>query len=331
MYIGTVIRSGSIKKGGELIHIDFNNKEIIKRKDIYPQNPSTENIDKNKRGNSRGCRGVFKLNEHIIACDFHTLLFFDSNLKVISRITDNAMVGLHELYFDERSMLLYLTSTTINTVVIINLKSMKIVERIYLNSVEKIVKDLELSKVSNLDFNIDYRTNSITKNLKKERNHMHLNAIAMYNDDLLILLNRKGIVYNLSKEEILFQNDSLIGGHNICVHENYLFSCNTLGHSLFIYSLKDKIVYKEIDILKYGKIRRINKIAQIINFFDSLFFLKRYKVVKTLFCRGLKVDGDYVFMGTSPAMVLKINWKNELLEDLFKISNNPRYCIHGLQ
>ncbi len=330
MYIGTVVRSGSIINGGKLLSIDFENKRINKSISIFPQNPSTEKVDTNKRGNSRGCRGIFKYNEFLVACDFHSLLFLDSNLEVKYKISDHGMVGLHELYFDEKNEKVYLTSTTINTIIVVDLKMRKVVDRIYLNSDEKIVKDLSLSSKKKINFDTDFRISSIAKDLKNDSDHMHLNAITMYKGDILVLLNRKGIIYNITKREIVLQHDNLIGGHNISISEDLLFSCNTLGHSLFIYSLEKKVVVKEIDIKKFKIIKFLDIKGKIINIIDSCFFLKRYKVVKSLFCRGLQIDGDFVFMGTSPAIVLKINWKNGTLIDSFKISSNPRVCVHGL-
>lgn len=44
MYVifGTVIRSAPVKKGGELVKLDWGNKNVIRRHTIYPKEPEIQ-------------------------------------------------------------------------------------------------------------------------------------------------------------------------------------------------------------------------------------------------------------------------------------------------
>ena len=99
VFIGTVVRNAPLRAAGELLCVDWDAKRVSNAVAISPENPSFEH-DPNPRGSTRGVRGIEFYGEHVIASDYHSLRFFDHELRSQRSLSHDLMVGLHETYCD---------------------------------------------------------------------------------------------------------------------------------------------------------------------------------------------------------------------------------------
>ena len=111
VWFGTVIRAAPVQRGGSLVKLDWDSKQVVREVPIVPSDPALDH-DPNERGNVRGCRGIQVVGDEVVAADYHTLQIFDHDLNPVRRLSHGQMVGLHEIQAVDGSM--WVTATTLD-------------------------------------------------------------------------------------------------------------------------------------------------------------------------------------------------------------------------
>lgn len=333
VYFGSVIRSAPVREGGELVCLDWKTKQILSKVPIFPTNPALDH-DPNPRGNTRGCRGISVWKDNIVAATYHTIKFFDFNLDHKRDLSHGLMVGLHEM--DIRGDNVLLSSTAIDAAVEYNLITGELINK-YMPREVSIFQDYFDLVPLEIDCDIDQRRNWLAENTTHP-SHLHLNAVAKWGDNDYALLNSFGAIVNLTKPEIVLEDNSLKKGHNLIINSQGLAILNdTSGKTVRFYDLTKRKLIKIIDLNSFYFVRNIAKYQRIKNIFKKvkgkLGTSCGIQVAKPLFVRGLAMDSDhrFLFVGLSPASILCIDWEKRELVDAFNYSSHLVNCIHGLK
>ena len=332
VFFGTVVRSAPVRRGGELVRLDWKSKTVQARVPVFPTNPGLEN-DPNPRGNSRGCRGVEILGDQIIASSYHTIKIYDMELRHRRDISHGLMVGLHETYSagDGR---IWVSSTAIDAALEYDLMGGNLVSDFWPRDSPKFQKCLGLTPLD-IDKRADQRSLFLGEEHTKHKAHLHLNAVARWRNQTLALFNTFGVIANLNSGEIVLQDPCLKGAHNLLIIDNDIAVLNdTYGRTVRFYNLRSGELVKVIDILRFKWVQSLEKIAKTQNFVKDI--LKKLGVMhsaaaKPLFVRGLDLVGDFLFVGLSPASILCIDWRKDELVDTYRYSVNVQVCVHGLR
>lgn len=327
IHFSTVIRTSPVNRGGEFLKLDWGKKEIINRHTIYPKNPEVD--DPNPRGNTRGGRGIILFENEVLVASYHTIEVFNHKDELIRSISNNLFAGLHEIKPDENNDI-WAASTAIDAAVKVDRKSGQVLDTFWPREDPFFAKVFNLKPLE-IDKNVDNRTRFLTGRFQ-DKSHLHLNAVTPFNGHVYALFNRPGAIVNLSKSEIVVVDKFLKGAHNLEIFQDGTTLVNsTTGNRILFYDIHRGRKIKEIDMLKF------NWPKQILTRNQSSFFHKAIKklfksqpVAKPLFWRGMAVDGDYIFVGTSPASILCLNYKTNKLADLYSFSDDRRVCVHGL-
>ena len=96
VFFGTVNRSAPVRKGGEVVRVDWDTKKVVASVPVFPDNPSLDH-DPNPRGNTRGCRGLALVGGELYASTYHTVSVYDLDLRPVRDVSHGLMVGLHEV------------------------------------------------------------------------------------------------------------------------------------------------------------------------------------------------------------------------------------------
>jgi hypothetical protein len=335
VYFSTVVRSAPQHLGGEIIKLDWKKKQLLARSPIIPMNPTVD--DPNPRGSTRGGRGILLNSKEVLVAAYHSLFVFDLDLNFMRQISNPLFANLHELSWEGND--LWATSTDIDAAIKID----------YLgNGIESWwprEDPLIASRYNLLPLNIDKGKDnrvSFAGMGNTARSHVHLNAIAVYNNRPLILLNKFGVVVRLHPTEVIIENPQLRGCHNILVTaEGFILINDTVGRSLYIYDTTGRL-RKRIVLTKFAPVRKIlyRHCSAVIGdwlaehgrptrLFRHLFH--RMTVARPIFVRGLcQVSEQSVLVGISPAAILEINWMTEKLLDMYVYSADRHICVHGL-
>jgi hypothetical protein len=185
-----------------------------------------------------------------------------------------------------------------------------------------------------IDKEVDNRRHFLTDQHQKSDSHLHLNAVAIQNDEIYVLFNAYGAICNLSRGEVVIQDDALIRGHNLIFLDDGVVVVNdTFGRTIRIYDLNRKELLKVIDLTAFEWVQNLERAATRRNVPRKLFRaigLSRKSISRPLFVRGLDRRGDHLYIGLSPASILCVNWQTGELEETYQYSDDPRVCIHGL-
>jgi len=334
---GTVVRGAPIKKGGELVKLDWDNKFIKKKITIYPKNPEIIK-DPNPRGNTRGCKGIDIYDNNVIVATYHSLEIYDKDLNYINRLSDNLMVCLHEIYCNQEGKV-WVASTAIDAAIKYNLKTGKLEKAYWPREMENIQKELNISRLE-IDKKLDNRFLFLdTEKYRHNPSHTHLNAVNELNGEMYCLLHRFGAIVNLDKQEIIIKDKRLDHSHNLkFIENNIAIVNNSYNNSINFYDLYSRKLIKSIDLLKHKLIKKIqtdtindNRLKISIKKYLSRFGVNINVKSKSIFVRGLDIDKDYIYVGISPASIICINWKTNDLVDYFQYSNDSSIAIHGLK
>jgi hypothetical protein len=332
IFFGTVVRNAPINQGGELVRLDWQSKKIEAKVSIFPTNPSLDH-DPNPRGNSRGCRGIKIWQNQVIAANYHTLSIYDLDLHHQRNITDNLMVCLHETLLCDDAHI-WVTSTLIDGVLKYDLNSGQLLEEFWPRENQALQKALNLKPLE-FDNKSDQRSNFLEYNYSQESSHLHLNAIAQWQEQIFALFNSFGVIVNLNTGEIVIQDPAIKRAHNLIIMEDGVAICNdTYGRTIRFYDLSSRQLVQIIDITKFSWVKSLELLGNTQNFVKrtarQLKILPWFAISRTLFVRGLDRVGDLIFVGVSPASIICINWKTKQLVDAYCYSPNVQVCIHGL-
>jgi hypothetical protein len=357
VYIGTVHRGATVVAGGELVRIDWARKRVLAAVPIHPRNPSLEH-DPNPRGNSRGCRGIVFDGDHVVASDYHTLRFFDRELRPVRELSHGLMVGIHELHADGDGTV-WVTSTELDAALRYDLRTGALLEAHWPREVEAFQRALGLTPLE-LDKAADLRAAMLSGQHLEHPSHLHLNAVATWKGETYALFNSFGAIANLTRAEIVIRDPRIVRGHNLVIREDgTTFVSDTHGAGVRIYDLHRRELVRALDLREHAVVRRVEAIAKATNLLQKPAYALRSlrnragkgvagrlraavrapraaaasltrSISKPLFVRGLALAGERLFVSFSPATVVCLDWRTGRLIDHFSYSWNVDLTIHGL-
>jgi hypothetical protein len=165
-------------------------------------------------------------------------------------------------------------------------------------------------------------------------NHIHLNALTVWNNEVYGLINRFGAIINLTKREVFFEDKAAWGGHNLRFLEDgtALFN-DTRNQGVYVINRQGSLV-KRIDLIPFHpigkKIKSHQRFLSIRKVMDSL-RLSHQSIILPFYVRGLDIAGDLLYVGISPASILCVDWRKEKLVGRFDYSSDLRISVHGLK
>jgi len=329
----TVIRSAPVKQGGELVKLDWKNKKVIARVPIYPFNPEID--DPNPRGNSRGGRGIAILpNGNIIVASYHSLYLYDDKLQFQRSISHPSMVGLHEIHLDKCEDNIWVSATTIDAALKVNITTGEVIRQIWPREIPAFQKLLSLVPMD-LDKQADHRAQFLSRKHLEHPSHLHLNAIAIWRDEVYALFHAFGVIVNLDRQEIVIKDRALKGGHNLIIQENGLVTVNdTFGHTVRIYNLNTGHLERVLSVKKFPWVKTLTRGYYTKFYLRAVLYKLGFHHVaigRPLFLRGLERIGNLLFVGMSPASILCIDETQGKLIDAYNYSKDVNMCIHGLK
>ncbi|MBM4054281.1 MAG: hypothetical protein FJ264_06355 [Planctomycetes bacterium] len=338
VYFSTVVRQGPISQGGELVHIDWSTKKVHAKAILSPTDPLiTEKDDANPRGNSRGGRGIVKINNTIYVATYHSLHLFDSFLRPKGKISNNLFVGLHEIFLNDN--VIWLTSTAIDCIIGIDTQG-NYIDCWWAREDANLKKHFSLTPLK-IDKTIDNRMLWLKVLPARQPSHTHLNAVAVHQEQLYVLLNRFGAVYNTTTNRFVLEDPSIAGCHNLVFFGDKILINDTKGKRVMVYTQDGKLV-RSLNLLDFPEINAIYQSAsqfpqaksssffRVFNLFSN-FMNREHEIKSPLFLRGLSpVDQSRILVGFSPATIAEFDIEKGKLLDIFSYSQDIAVCVHGL-
>ena len=330
LYFSTVFRYAPIDQAGELVKIDWEEKRVEKKVPVLLKVLKFE--DPNPRGNSRGGRGIAVVDGKVIMAGFCELQVFDLELNPLFNISHNLFSNLHEIFYEPNHRL-WVTSTTLNSALLIDLETGQLLDQIWPQELPAFQEHWGL-KARAINKEEDNRIRFLSENINKDHYHLHFNAICSWRGDQYGLFNRFGAVVNLTKGLVVVEDPKIYGAHNLIILEDgSIFVNDTRNQAVNIYDMNGALK-KRINLLPMHKARSkvlshklFNPARRILNQFG----LAEYEIVMPFFVRGMDLLDDLVFVGISPASVLCVNWQTGKLVDSFTYTEDIRIAVHGLK
>lgn len=331
LYFSTIVRyAPPDAQAGELVKLNWENKQVIHRTPI--ESKTLQFVDRNPRGNSRGGRGVAVIGDRIVVAGYCEIQVYDRDLNFLYPITHHLMAGIHEV-FHESGDRLWITCTTLNVALLVDLRSGEILQQIWPREISTFQKHWHLDPET-IDKNADNRVRLLDSDIFKHKSHLHFNAISIWYEEKYGLFNRHGAVVNLTREKIVVEDPSIKGAHNLLINDDGLiFIADTRNQGINIYGMNGKLA-KRINLLPFHKARRKaiwNKVANPLRKLASRVGLTQQKIVTPFHVRGLDIQSELLYCGISPAAILCLNWKTGKLVDTFDYTDDVRIAIHGLK
>lgn len=330
IFFSTVFRYAPIDQAGELVKLDWEKKQVVGKVSVAPK--SLKFNDPNPRGNSRGGRGIAMINDKVIVAGYCELQVYDRNLNYLHNITHSLMSGLHEVYHAGGSRL-WVTSTTLNAGLLFDIETGSLFDEVWPQEMQVFKQRWNLTPLRP-DRSMDNRIRYLAKNIVKDPSHLHFNAMSSHRGDLYGLFNRFGVVVNLSRQEVVFEDRSIYGAHNLIIlPDGTIFVNDTRNQGVNIYNMEGHLV-KRIDLLPFHKAsRKVRqyKRSEPVRKLLGVLGMPRQDVVMPFFVRGLDIKDDLLFIGMSPAAILCVNWVTNTLIDAYDYTEDIRIAIHGLK
>ena len=287
---------------------------------------------------TRGGRGVLLSRDELLVASYHTIHVLDHDLREKRRICNPLFANLHELSWDDQEI--WCSSTDIDAALKVDLKTGETTGTWWPREDEVTASRFSLTPLE-LNKQSDNRTCHIGIG-DHHPSHVHLNAVSSATDRPLALLNRFGSVIRLNPTEVVVQDDTLRGAHNIletrCGH---VIVNNTRNRALDIFDHTGRHT-ERLDLTSFGPVKRLLqkywtsdlKIwlashGRPHRLFHRLFGDARSS--RPLFVRGLCQTGDdTLLVGVSPASIIEVDWKKRRVRDIYSYSQDVRVCVHGL-
>lgn len=327
VFISTVVRGAPIKRGGELISLDWESGRVLARTPIVLPPPMVD--DSNTRGGFRGGRGIVVLPDELFVASYHTLLGFDHDLKPTRTITNNNFSGVHELKLVKDGI--WVSSTPLGAILKVDFKGLQVAE--WWAHDDPVVQ--KQFGVSPLDLN-KQQDNRLAVVEDETKSKLHLNNVDEHNGRLYVSFNNHGAVLRLFPTEVVAHRPELKGCHNgLVTNGGELLLNNSHHHAIIVFDLKTGDVRREINLAAFPEVkpllqaRHYRNVPWTIRFRN---FLNRKRMSRSMFTRGMcLLDDARVLVGVSPASVLEIDYKEGRLLKLVQLSDGINECVHGLE
>jgi len=328
---GTVVRTAPIEAGGELVVMDWSEKEVLATTPMRPRNP-TIGEDPDPRGNARGCRGIRWIDGQIMAATYHSLELYDESLVRIGSVSGGLMAGLHEIGLTDRNSV-WVSSTAIDAAVEYDLKTAEQIRALWPREMASFQSDLGLEPLP-VDKSADNRLKFLQSNATQTRSHLHLNAVEEYEGRVYALCNSHAIVLDLTLERVALRHEDLQGAHNLKITDQGVAIINdTFGRTVQFFDLDSGTRTRSIDLTQFQWVQSLIR-WQIPSYWGRELAtrtgLMEDVVARPLFVRGLARYGNSLFVGVSPAAILQVDVSTGTLVDAYQYADDVHVCVHGL-
>jgi hypothetical protein len=319
VYFGTVHRGARLDQSGHAVRFDWETKEVLGRYQVTPN--AAWSRSRNPRGGTRGCRGIAVTDDRVYAMGAHTIHELDRSLNHVRDHDHGLMVGLHETCLSDEPGRLWLASTQINLALEFDLRTGDKARLFLPRQMPAFQKALGLVPLG-VDPEADNRGAWRYHDLKADPSHLHLNAVALAGDRVLALFNRFGVIADLTEGRVLVKDPALERGHNLVVlDDGTLVSVDTHGRTVRFYDPADGSLVHVVDLMAFPWMKELRR---------SVKQGPAAALAKPLFTRGLAVVGAELLVGTSPASILRVDWRTSTIVDTHQYSDDVRVAIHGL-
>jgi hypothetical protein len=329
IYFTTVRRGSSIKLGGELVRLNWATKQVEAATPIVPTNPTL--IDPNPRGNTRGGRGIVRVGDDLIAASYHTLKVFTPELKLKRDVSHLLFAGLHELHATKAGTV-WVTATAIDAALEVDPATGTVVRECWPRDDSTFRERWSLQPLS-IDKSADNRGQFLAREHMTHPSHLHLNAVAVWNGQVYALFNSFGAIANLDTSEVVIEDPSLRGAHNLLIEQNgTAFVDDTINRNVRVFDLPSRRERCKIDLTTFPAVQAIKRqswFADVVTRGLKQLGLKS-PLARPLFVRGIDRLDDNLFVGFSPATIVCIDRNRMQLVDLYQHSRDVGECIHGV-
>ena len=315
----TVVRRVPHHQAGEIVLLDWETKRVVQRRAMTPTQPNL--LDENPRGGARGGRGVLRGEGFIVAATYHTLHFFDDELRETDRLTHDLFVGLHELcWANAERTHLWAAATAVDRALLVNLPERRIERIVRPRAIESLQQQFDLRPLD-LDESVDNRTLWVDTKHNDDPSHTHLNAVLATGGGALLLLNRFGAVFDVDADTLTVHDPAIAGAHNLRLWRDQFIINDTRNRAVRFYDRTGGRLVRSIDLLSFRAIEEIHARAE-----------KDDPKARSIFVRGLELfdGGRRALVGFSPAAIAEIDLESGDLLDVFQYSTRVRACVHGI-
>ena len=330
VYFTTVIRDAPPRQGGELVWVDWETKQVRRRVPMVATNPDLNDL--NPGSSTRGGRGVEVFDNTVIVASYHTLRVYDRNLRHQRDVSHPLMVCLHETHADSASEV-WVTSTAIDAALKIDMETASILAESWPCEQARFREQLKVDPLT-IDKGVDNRGLFLGPATQK-LNRLHLNAVTVWRDNVFALFAKFGAIANLDREEIVIQDSALRGGHNLIIMDDGTAIVNdTYGRTIRFYDLKAKTLTRVISLTRFPSVRALlvrHSLVHLVRRILRKAKLRSRRPPRPLFVRGMSMLGSQLFVGVSPASILRLDCQSGELIDMFCFSHDVDVCVHGLK
>src|SRR5262249_34074575 len=146
------------------------------------------------------------------------------------------------------------------------------------------------------------------------------------------LFNSFGAIVDLAAGQVVVRDAELRGGHNLVItKEGVAIANDSLGGTVRVYDLKERKLVRAIDLRAFPWLRGLERQTDEGMIKRAARWLARRPLSsRSIFLRGLAIDGERAFVGMTPAAVVCLDWERGTFIDAFQYSRDVRCCIHGL-
>ncbi len=331
-------------RAGEVVLFDWDKKQPLRSAPVTPSDPSIR--DENRRGNSRGGRGIWITPTTIYVASYDQVQLYDHELRFQRSLSNGLVVGLHEVLMTQNDTL-WVTATAIDALLEVEVSTGRICRSYWPRDLPSVQQEFGLT-ATEIDKSADQRAAFLSSAHLSRPSHLHLNASAMYEGEMLALLNRFGAIVNLDRGTVVIKDDALKGAHNLLIKGNLAVTNATRDASVRMYDLSSGRLFRAFDLLKYDWVRHQLFRAFYLHKYDkvrhragrslvafgarALWRLMRIPpYADPLFLRGLDLVDSQLFVGLSPASILRIDFETGTLVDAYQYSRDVRVSVHGIR
>ena len=334
VYFSTVARTAPVERGGEVVLLDWETKKVRTTIPMLPSKPEVGDL--NPRGGRRGGTGIEVVEDAILAATYDTLRVFDRRLQLQRSLSHPLMVGIHEVHRSGDGGL-WLASTAIDAALELDLSSGDVLREFWPREMPAFQRRLGLEP-SEVDKAADNRFRWMSREHLEHPSHLHMNAVTTWRGEVYAVFSKFGVIANLDRGEVVVEHPALKGAHNLVIREDGLaFSNLTAKHGIGIYDLPGRSVRGTIDVMRFDWVRKLvrrrflgrvrRRMARKLGLRPRL----DRRVARPLFMRGMALSDRSLFVGTSPASILHLDWERGELIDAFNYSRDLRIAVHGLK
>lgn len=346
----TVVRHAPVAAGGWARVAEWPSGRLLAERIVAPTAPPVN--DPNPRGNSRGGRGVVVASDAIVVANYHTLEVCDRALRPMGRFTHGNFAGIHEIRrWGER---LLVASTANNAAAEVPLGAVLHAgaddgkppapagARFWWPTEDPAVCErLGVPGTHYPDKLSDNRLRYLDLHNRGHAGHLHLNALDADGDQVYALLNKPGALLRLGvpgSMEVVLRHPLLEGAHNLeFVGPGRAWVVGTRSGLLLECDLVEGEVRPLIDLSATPFAREVSRRDPRPRSWPWRLLPQRTRArsapeatTQPLFWRGLAIDEDWIFVGTSPAAILGFDRRTLAYRGALRFSSDVREIVHGI-